>query len=123
MNAFASVVLLGTGCWFWHIHIYIKANIAKLNETHGRFAVNLPGNSFKSRTLWVDCPASAGRVLDHPVSVDQAIIRGAFAAVGHFGTFAKGLDGKDNAGGVLIPECVAKGSRLTLGGLGVEPCS
>ena len=23
----------------------------------------------------------------------------------------------------LIPECVAKGSRLTLGGLGVEPCS
>ena len=24
---------------------------------------------------------------------------------------------------LLIPECVAKGSRLTLGGLGVEPCS
>ena len=23
----------------------------------------------------------------------------------------------------LFPECVAKGSRLTLGGLGVEPCS
>ena len=22
-----------------------------------------------------------------------------------------------------FPECVAKGSRLTLGGLGVEPCS
>ena len=25
--------------------------------------------------------------------------------------------------GLLFPECVAKGSRLTLGGLGVEPCS
>ena len=24
---------------------------------------------------------------------------------------------------VLFPQCVAKGSRLTLGGLGVEPCS
>ena len=24
---------------------------------------------------------------------------------------------------LLFPECVAKGSRLTLGGLGVEPCS
>ena len=23
----------------------------------------------------------------------------------------------------IFPECVAKGSRLTLGGLGVEPCS
>ena len=23
----------------------------------------------------------------------------------------------------VFPECVAKGSRLTLGGLGVEPCS
>ena len=23
----------------------------------------------------------------------------------------------------FFPECVAKGSRLTLGGLGVEPCS
>ena len=24
---------------------------------------------------------------------------------------------------LFFPECVAKGSRLTLGGLGVEPCS
>ena len=50
--------------------------------------------------------------------VSEMVLGFAIAAISYISHFDQ-LDKQDSC----FPECVAKGSRLTLGGLGVEPCS